>query len=169
MHTTRTSLVAASVVTALVISGCGSDADPLTKAEFVAQANALCEVANANAETVADPFWTSLEGFDENDPAAQEAIFTGFAEMVDELNPVFNQLADDPRDLEPPSADRDVIDTLIDDLQAALKEMNDITDAAAAGDAAARERMDGDDGDPMRAVNARARDYGLDACGQEDI
>ena len=77
-----------------------------------------------------------------------------------------HDMADDLRALGAPEGDEELIERLLDDLDAAVDEFAVLVDAAAAGDEAARDYFDGEGGDAaIDLVNRRARDYGLDVCG----
>ena len=85
---------------------------------------------------------------------------------MDEAGPILDRQLDDIRALEPPAEDKDLIETLLDDQEAALTEFTQMLDAAAAGDEAARARDL--EGDLFDDVNRRVREYGLTVCGEDD-
>lgn len=155
----------------MAMSSCGMQSDELTKPEFIEQANEICARTDAELEPVWDEVW-DMEGFDlaegeEPTPENQDLLFTRFAEAVTTSNTAWRTASDELRALDPPADDKATIDTLLDDLDTALDEFQEIAEAAAAGDEAARARMDGtgNSEDPLKAVNQRAFDYGLTVCG----
>lgn len=159
---TRTTLVTALAAAGVVIAACGSDdRTPLSRAEFIDQANAICRASNDEAEPIFDEIWI---GIGEGDPAADVEVFDRWADAMKELGPIFHQQLDDIRELAAPTGDQQFIATLLDDQDAAITEFVRIADAAAAGDENAREVMGSDD-DLFADIDRRAREYGLTVCG----
>ena len=161
-------LAVALVAGGSLITSCGDDTEELTKPEFVAQANAICEASDVELEPIFDATFAGLEEVDFDDEANEGLIFTRFAEAADQARPIWDQMADDLRDLHEPDADHDVIEELLDDLQSTVAEFAEQTAAAAAGDESAKAVFDDGNEDPFDDVNQRAREYGLAACGQPD-
>jgi hypothetical protein len=166
--TTGRPLIGAAVVAALLsVSACGSDdAEPLTKTEFVAQADAICGTATTESEPLWEAFWAGFE--EETDGDGGDAMFVRFDGLLDDLDPITDQQLEDLRALEPPADDKEFVEGLLDDFEDGLAEMNDIVDRAVDGDEQAREAMTTEEGDPLADVNEAARDYGLVVCGAED-
>lgn len=159
----------------MAVSSCGVQSEELTKPEFIEQANEICARTDAELEAVWDAVW-AMEGIDPADgeeptPESQDLLFIRFADAVTTSNTAWREASDEIRALDAPADDKAIIDTLLDDLDTAIDELQGIAEAAAAGDEAARARMDGtgnreaDGEDPLRAVNQRAFDYGLTVCG----
>lgn len=153
----------------LLVVACGSDAEALSKPEFIAQANAICQASIDEA----DPLFEALFSvFDDNtdfdDPETQDLIFDRWADAMDEIEPIFDRQLDDIRALEPPAQDKDFIATLLDDQEAAITEFVRLIDAASAGNEEARAIIDNDEADPFDDVDRRALEYGLTVCGSED-
>lgn len=151
-----------------VLTSCGADTEALSKPEFIELANAICEAADDKSETIFDAMFADLEDLDFEEPADAGTIFTRFAEGAAEAQPIWEQMANDIRDLHEPDGDHDVIEALLDDLENTVEEFIGQTAAAADGDEAAMEYLDDESGDPFDDVNRRAREYGLTVCGQED-
>jgi hypothetical protein len=147
----------------LAISGCGDDPEPLSKPEFVARADAICEDAQAEAEPLWTTFWADFEQQADGDVA----WYRLFDSLLDELQPITERQLEDLRELAPPAADEELIEGLLDDFEAGIDEMNDLADRAVDGDEAAREALTREEGDPLADVNRAARDYGLELCGAE--
>ena len=164
----RAKMIAAAVgaVVALVVVACGDPDDALTKDEFIAQADAICAAATAELDEMSEPVWASLEGLDDDDPASEEVIYAAFVELMDQGAPILREQLADLRDLNPPRQDRELIETLIDDQEAAIDYFVEIVEGAANGDPAAREAMNSDE-DPFDDVDRRARAYGLLVCGSD--
>ena len=168
MHTKTILTIALAVTAGLIGSSCGDD-EALTKPEFIEQADAICQAGTDEVTPIIDEFWEGLDDdFDWDDPANQDVLFTGFAEVMDETAPIWKQQSADIRELSPPKDDRALIADLLDDFDAQVDEMVRLTDAMAAGDEEARAFAENDE-DPLAEVNRRAREYGLVVCGEEDF
>ncbi len=159
-----TPIRAIAIAAGLLVAGCGADGgDPLTKAEFVEQANAICQTSADEAEPIVEAIFA---GLGEGDPSVDGTIFVRWADAMDELVPLFEQQLDDIRALEPPADDQEFIETLLADQRAAIAEFDRLIDAAAAGDVTARAALDSDD-DLFDDIDRRAREYGLTVCGED--
>lgn len=167
MRPTRLLVLALVTAGALLMAACGSDAEALSKPEFIEQADAICQASQDEAEPLFDAVFADLEDIDFDDPANEGLIFTRFAEAMQEVEPIFERQLDDIRALEPPAEDKEFIEELIADQEEALTRFVATLDAAAAGDEAARAAVDGDE-DPFDDVDRRAREYGLTVCGEEE-
>jgi len=153
---------------AMVIgAACGGDAaDPLSKAEFVTEADAICQDAQDEMTPIFDAVWAGLEDVDQAELAADETlVFARWEEALVELTPILQRNIDDIRALAPPTEDEEVIATLLDDQEAAMTEFTALIEAAADGDRSAMARLEADD--PFVEVDRRAREYGLTVCGQD--
>jgi hypothetical protein len=165
---THTGVVLTSAVAAgLLFASCGVQSEPLSKAEFIEQANAICQSTNDRVEPLFDEVYNDLEDVDWDDPDNQLLLFVRFSGAMDEVLPIMNEQLDSIGDLEPPSEDEELIDELIADQEAALTEFAVLMDAAADGDEAALAALDSEE-DPFEEIDRRARDYGLTVCGEED-
>jgi hypothetical protein len=160
-------ILTSTVAAGLLFASCGIQSEPLTKSEFVEQANAICQSTNDRVEPLFDEVYAGLEDVDFDDPDNQFLLFERFNEAMDEVLPIMEEQLDDIRDLEPPSEDEELIDTLIDDQEAAIAEFAVLMNAAAGGDEAALAELDTDE-DAFDEIDRRARDYGLTVCGEED-
>ncbi len=164
----RDRILIVTLFVGLLAAACGSDAEALSKPEFVAQANAICQATQDEADPLFDAIWAEFdEDTDFDDPATQALIFVRFDEVIDDVKPIFDRQLDEIRALEPPSEDKELIEELLDDQQAALDEFARVLAAAAAGDEQARATIDGED-DPFEDVDRRARAYGLTVCGSQE-
>jgi hypothetical protein len=165
---TRKGIVLTSAAAAgLVFASCGVQSEPLSKAEFIEQANAICQSTNDRVEPLFEEVYNNLEDVDWDDPDNKLLLFVRFDEAMDEVLPIMNEQLDSIGALEPPAEDEELIDELIADQDAALTEFAVLMDAAADGDEAALSALDNEE-DPFEEIDRRARDYGLIVCGEED-
>ncbi len=164
----RARILIITLFVGLLAAACGSDAEALSKPEFIAQANAICQASQDEADPIFDAIWAEFdEDTDFDDPAVQDVIFVRFDEVIDDVKPIFDRQLDEIRALEPPSEDKQLIEELLDDQEAALDEFAQLMEAAAAGDEQARATIDGE-ADPFDDIDRRARAYGLTVCGSQD-
>lgn len=154
-------------VSGSLVTACGDDTEPLSKPDFIEQANAICQVANDEATLVFDGVWERLDEVDQDDPANEGMIFVLFAEAAAQIKPIWGQMADDIRDLQEPDEDHELLETLFDDLDALVIKLVETSAAAADGDQAAMQALDDETEDPFDDLNRRAREYGLTVCGEE--
>ena len=151
----------------LALSACSDDAEALSKSDLIEQADAVCQEANDDLEPIWEEYWSSFDEVDFDDPANQELIYEGIAELMAESVPRWEQQSDELRELVPPEEDAETIETLLDDFDAAIAEMAEISELVAAGDADALALIESDD-DPLADVNQQAREYGMVVCGSEE-
>lgn len=162
---TTTALLVAAITLGLSATGCGDDdPEPLTKAEFVAEANAICAGTNEQLDAVFESVWTDVEELDTSTPEGQTSVFVRFDAAVDEAMPHVRRQLADLRELTPPRDDAEEIARLLDDTEAAFDEFARLMNDAAAGDQAAMAALEDDD--PLVDVDRRAREYGLVVCGE---
>ena len=155
-HPDSTGLTRRSIalLAALALAGCGGEATtttstggrvPLTKAEFIAQADRICFAVESQIEAALDDFVTSKQ---KPDPAqvrrvAREIVVPRLHEEVATI-----------RLLEPPAADRDEVDAILEATERGA-------DQIAADPEAAVDRVPSG----LREAERLARDYGSDECG----
>jgi hypothetical protein len=160
-------LAIAAVAAGLLAASCADDAEALSKQQFVEQANAICAASNERIDPLFERVYADLDDVDLNDPDNRFVIFRRFDEAMDEVLPIIEQQLDDIGVLQPPGEDEELIDTLLADQEAAIAEFAGLMEAAADGDAVALAALETDE-DPFDEIDRRARDYGLDACGEAD-
>src|SRR5689334_17104526 len=139
-----------SLVAALAFAGCGGGDDdkgdgggkPLTKAEFIRQADAICTAGDAKIAAA-----TKDLGADTDKDAIAKVI-------GDSVLPNIQEQHDKIADLAAPKGDEDEIDAMLSTLQAAL-DKGKADPASIAGES-----------DPFAEANAKAKAYGLTVCGQ---
>jgi len=156
---------------ALVVAACGGD-EALSKDEYLAQGNAICEDANAQFEAV------DL-GFDNlPEPSTPEDFAEPLlADFVDQYTAVLEEQLADLRALAAPEGDENLLAAIYDDLEAVTRAIPQLADAAAAGDLAAIEQLTSDEDQGhagLRVVatafsdlDMQAIEYGLTVCGGE--
>lgn len=132
------------VVLAALIAGCGgsSDAAPLKKPQFVKQANAICDSAQAERQALGKKFAGGGEG--SGDSAEAEEVM---GEILEPVETMTEQLAE----LGPPKGEE--------------KEVEAIVSAFEAANAKLAAEPDG--GNPVAAydkANGLAAAYGLSSC-----
>lgn len=165
----RSVAVLAVLAFALVGAACGGDA-ALTKDEYLAQANAICEAANAEFAAV------SLE-FANLPDASNPAEFAEplVAEYVGQFTAVLEEELAELRALAVPEGDEDLLASIYDDLEAVLRAIPQLAAAAAAGDLSAIEQLTSNEdkghaglrvvASAFSDLDSRAIDYGLTVCG----
>lgn len=97
----------------------GEDAEPLTKAEFVQRADAICQETADVAESYWTEFCTDLEGA-AAETAPCDAWFPRFGELLADVVPLDRAQIERLRELEPPADDSGLVDTLLGDYEAGL-------------------------------------------------
>ena len=140
----RLCATAVCAVAAAVVIGCGGGDDELTKAEFLKQGNAICAKGNKEIDAAANKTF-------EKGQQPSKAQITKFAE--DTLIPSVEEQIDGLRDLNPPSADEDQVNAILDEADSALDETKDDPSVFA------------EDKDPFKKANKMAIAYGLKECG----
>lgn len=138
--TKKLNLIAAAMLALGLLAGCGGgdgDGDALTKEEYLAKGNAICEKGTAELEQAE---------FDPSDDAAFEAFVT------DTLVPNIQGQIDDLR-VGIPDDDEETVNGILDDAESVLEEL-EADPLALRGSA-----------DPFAEINERLDSYGLTTCG----
>jgi hypothetical protein len=143
-------LALAAVLSAGVAAGCGGGGDHLTRAEFDKQGNAICKKGNQEINKAArSAFVVKSKKKPSGPPGA--AQFKKFAD--DTLIPNVQSQIDQIRDLNPPSADEDQVNAILDAAQSALdKAKKDPT------------LLENNKNTPFKKANKLANAYGLTVC-----
>jgi hypothetical protein len=141
----RSALPALLLSLSLVAAGCGGDdeadaAEPLSKSEFVTQADKICADGNADLETEAEAL---------GDEPSQEEI-EAFA--TDTLVPNLQAQHDDLDALGAPEGDEDEVQAILDALQEGIDALESDPAAVTSSD------------DPLAEASELAGDYGLEEC-----
>jgi hypothetical protein len=152
----RSTVAALAVFTACVLAaGCGRDengegaeAQRLSKADFIAQADAVCKEANDRIDALPEP-----QSTDQLADLGQQVIDIG-QEELDRL-----------RVLRPPAADEATINGAYDLIEQQLGVAADLVDAARDGELGQVQQLL-DQGEQLNEQADRiASDYGLEECG----
>jgi TRAP-type uncharacterized transport system substrate-binding protein len=150
---------------ALGVVGCGGDDDsstttiaagvsgatgvtgaPLTKEEFIKQADAICKTGNDTVDQAAEQVF----GGQQPTPEQVEQVAN------DTVIPAIQQEHDDIAALTPPAGDEDEVQAILDALSSALDAVKADPQVLVASDNAG----------PFAEANQLAQDYGLKVCGQ---
>ena len=155
---------------AVVGAACGGDV-ALTKDEYLAQGNAICEDANAQFDAINSEFANLPD-------ASNPEEFAGplVADFIDQFTAVLEEQLADLRALAAPEGDEIVLASIYDEVEAVLGAITQLADAAASGDPSAIEQLTaredpGHSGLPVVSaafddVDTRAVEYGLTVCGE---
>jgi len=138
-----------------VAAGCGGDdSEPLTKAEFIEQADAACKEANKEADEVFEAFFKEAEkatktgnappGEEDEKALLQEGVIPAIEVQIETLE-----------DLNPPEADEAKIDALVVELEKVAKEAETHPVGASAQPL------------PFEKASKLAEDYGFKHCGNQ--
>jgi hypothetical protein len=150
------------LVVAGLVAGCGGDSGgngatttaaggaPLTKAEFIARADAICLATVARIRAGAATLRAEEAKSRRLPPADQIARFLEKTSL-----PAYDDMLDKLRDLTPPKRDEKAIDAFVGSLAGAIDTAK--ADPAKYAKTSAR--------DPFDDANARAKRYGMKACG----
>ena len=171
MHSTSRTMIITALAAGvgLLTAACGDDAEALSKPDFVAQANSICQKSNDRINPIFETIYADTDEIDWDDPANELLLFVRWDEALQQVVvPIIDQQLDDIRALTPPAGDEELIDTLLEDQEAAIAEFAGLMTAATGGDQAALEALDSSNEDPFDDINRRAREYGLTVCGEED-
>ncbi len=123
----------------------------LSKEEFIARADALCEAADEKTQ-------------DLEPPKSPEAL----TRFVDEAQAITATLLSDLRELEPPEEDREVIDRMLGKIEEAMSYLPQIKAAADERDLQEVSRLGEELQRAAAEANETAREYGLERCGRAE-
>jgi hypothetical protein len=139
---------------ALLAAGCGGDDEeaadttvgmPLSKADFIAQADAICADGEAAINQAA------AEEFGTAQPSPEE----GAAFVDDVVIPTLEDEANQIDELGPPNGDVEDVEEIVAGLRGAIEEVEDNPEGV----------LDGSAESAFADVNELAGDYGLKECG----
>ncbi len=140
----RHHVISLSLLLVLAAAGCSGE-DRLSEEEFVKQANAICAEGNEELESAADELVEDGEPTEEDLEGLIDTAIDNVSAQLDEIE-----------DLSPPEdMEADVEDLL----ETARSELQDLQDAGADAFTSG--------GNPFEESNEKARDLGLDECGNE--
>jgi hypothetical protein len=164
-------MLAGALAAGLIAAGCGGDDDetttaattpetgatgatgaaggePLSKQEFIAQADEICREGDRQIDQEAEEFFGDLE----QDPGAAELEEFATATVI----PNIQQQIDDLRSLTPPEGDEDEVSAILDAAQEGVDEIE--ADPAILDEGP-------DAGGAFAEANRLAQGYGLKECG----
>ncbi len=138
--------LALALLAAGVGAGCGGgDEEPLSKAEYIKQGDAICKKAAAELEKDAKAKLPSGK-------KPSEEQLTSFTEEV--LKPNAQGQINDLRDLTPPEGDGDKLNGIYDEVEGALAKVEDDPKILLSNE------------DPFAAPSKKAADYGFKECSK---
>jgi hypothetical protein len=173
----RLGLILVGVLAALAVAGCGGsdsattrtetvtveadDASPLSKAEWIERADAICEENDEEIEPLGEKF-DELQDGPGSDQKSQEG-----AEVLREVTASRRGAYERIDELEPPPGDQQLIEKMLDTAEAGLTYNEQIADGLEADDYSAIT-----DGVEQRekksaAASGMAEGYGLEVCGSD--
>jgi len=142
--------VLALVLSLSAVTACGGE-DGLSKEEFIAQGDAVCEQLGKDTEAVPAP--TGQDGVEE--------YVTSLTGLVEGAKSDFSAL-------EAPSDGKDLQTDIVGALDTAIDILEGAAAAAASGDLeAAREAVPEGAAEESKAVSKQAKEYGFASCGAE--
>ncbi len=140
---------------AMIVAGCGSSSDdstsPLTKAEFIAQADAICKKGNSEIESGIEDFEKEVGLGENEEPTKAQKVEASETVLIPEIK---NQ-AEKLRNLEAPSKDEAEITAMLDALDEGVEEAEADPESLFTSSTA-----------PFESANKMAKEYGLKVCGQ---
>jgi hypothetical protein len=146
-------LAGISAAVLLVLAGCGGDGDeaePLSKSEWIEQANEICAQADVDIEALGDP-----------------ATLDEIGELTDEASGISRDALADLRALRPPEEDQATVDQMLDLVEQQIEIGEQIGEAARNGDEAEVRRLAAE-AQPLEAqADEMGRQYGLDDCAND--
>jgi hypothetical protein len=136
-----------ATTTAGATGATGATGEPLSKEEFIVQADAVCKAGDKKIDAAAK------ETFSGGQPsqAEQEQFVT------EDVVPNIQEQIDGLRALTPPEGDEDEVSAILDSAQDAIDQIESDPSALTEG-------ANGDD--PFAEANQLAKEYGLKVCGQ---
>lgn len=141
--------LAIALLAAGTAAGCGGDdEEPLSKAEYIKQGDAICKKAQAEGEKQTEEMFADLGP---NEEPSEDQLET-FVEGV--LKPNTEGQVNDLRDLSPPEGDEDTVNEIYDGVEGALAEIQDDPNMLLSED------------DPFEEASQKAEDYGFKVCSE---
>ena len=93
----HTPMLTIAVGVALLTAACGiqgDDAEAMSKPEFVAEANAICQTSNEQLDPIFEAVYADLDDVDWDDPDNQLLIFKRFDVALEQAVPIIDQQLD---------------------------------------------------------------------------
>ncbi len=139
-------IVVLAAVASITLQACGGG---LSKEEFIAAADEICEKADERSQDLEAP--------------TNARALRVFVERAEQIT---RRLVEDLRELEPPEGDRDTIERMIDKIEEAIGYLPGIERAARLSDVAAIQQLGARLQAAAAEANDLARDYGMKKCGR---
>ena len=146
-------LVGIAAAGMLLLAACGGDdgRERLSKSEWIEQADAICAEADEGVDALTEP--STLDEIPEFTESASEISREALADL---------------RALQPPEEDQATVDGMLDLVEQQIELGEQIGEAASDGDQEEVQRLAAE-ADPLEAeANERARQYGLEDCGEDE-
>jgi hypothetical protein len=125
----------------------GDDGGSISREDFIEQANEICRQGSADMEASAEDY-----DIDDDTEMSDESVERWITEA---LLPAMRQQIEDIRALGFPEGDEDELNSIFEDAEDAIDEIEDDPTAAIEGDE-----------DPFEDINDRLEGYGLDVCAE---
>jgi hypothetical protein len=130
-------------------AGCGGDdEEPLSKAEYIKQGDAICKKAQAEGKKKVEEMFGDLGP---NEEPSEEQLTTL---VEDVIKPNTQGQLNDLRDLTPPEGDEDTVNAIYDGVEEGLANVEDDPKILLSKD------------DPFEAPTQKAEDYGFKECSK---
>ena len=139
-------IVVATPLAAIILAACGGD--PLSKEEFIAQADAICAEAEEEIADMERP--TNPDQID------------GFVRQARELT---ENTLEQLRELDPPEADAEKLEQMLDAIQRAVDQLPALAEAAKTNDTQAIAEASRAVQEATETSREIASEYGFEKCG----
>ncbi|MCW3010485.1 MAG: hypothetical protein JWO90_889 [Solirubrobacterales bacterium] len=136
------------VLTALLLAGCGGD-EPLSRAEYVKQADAICKDFSARQDKLGEP--KSVKDIER---------------LADDTKPLVEEQLKKLRALEAPDAIKGDANDAYDLLEQQVPKIDELVTAAKANDVKKIQAIASEAGKLDQEANAKAQKIGLKVCGE---
>jgi len=145
---TTTTTTSSATTTAGATGATGATGEPLSKEEFIAEADAICKAGDREIDSQAQEFFPEggSPGTAEEEAFVTEVLVPGVQEELDGIGA-----------LTPPEGDEDEVAAILDAAQEAIDQLEEDPSALTGA---------GSGPDPFAEANQLATDYGLKVCGQ---
>jgi hypothetical protein len=128
-------------------AGCGGDdEEPLSKAEYIKQGDAICKKAQVEGQKQVEEMFGDLGA---NEEPSEEQLKTL---VEDVIKPNTEGQLNDLRDLAPPEGDEDTVNGIYDGVEEGLAKIEDDPKVLLS------------ENDPFEAPSQQAEDYGFEEC-----
>ena len=148
-----------AALAALVVAGCGGGGggSRLSKADFISQADAICQKAHEDENKVSFP--------NVNPSTASQDDLKKFGDAIKQATAIDRKEVDDLKALKPPEDFQDNYDEALQELSDGLDHADNAVDEANKGDTAGLTRELNAVQSKATEANKKAAAYGLKVCG----